>query len=409
MRRQAELSRCSIISPVPLSGITVIDLTRVMSGPYCTMILGDLGARVIKIERPGRGDDTRAWGPPFLDGESTYFLSVNRNKESLSLDFQTPEGRAILERMVARSDVLVENFTPGTLARYGLDAETMTRRFPRLVYCSISGYGQTGPRRAEPGYDAVIQAEGGLMSLTGEPDGPPFRLGLPIADMVAGLYAAQGITAALVARDRTGRGTVVDIAMLDAVAALLTYQAVACLATGATPKRYGNGHGSIVPYDTFSASDGPFMVAVGNDDQWRRLCEAAGLSGLADDERFATNPARVRNRDVLVPILERTFHMRDRATWTAVLRGAGVPCGGVRTVAEALEDPHLAARGAIATVRHPAVGAVRMVDSPIRLSEPRQRPLDAPPMAGAHTESILTSELGFGAEDVRGLRQRLVI
>ena len=398
-----------MISRVPLSGITVIDLTRVMAGPYCTMILGDLGARVIKIERPGRGDDTRAWGPPFFDGESAYFLSVNRNKESLSLDFQTPDGCAILERMVARSDVLVENFRPGTLARYGLDAETLTRRFPRLVYCSISGYGQTGPRRSEPGYDAVIQAEGGLMSLTGEPDGTPFRLGLPIADMVAGLYAAQGITAGLVARTRSGRGTVVDIAMLDAAASLLTYQAVAGLATGASPKRYGNGHGSIVPYDTFRASDGPFMVAVGNDDQWRRFCEAAGLSALAHDERFATNPARVRHRDALIPILERTFLMRDRAEWTAVLRRAGVPCGGVRDVVEALADPHLAARGTITSVRHPAAGTVRMVDSPIRFSEIRPSRLDAPPMAGAHTESILTGELGLRADDVQALRQRQVI
>ena len=393
---------------VPLSGITVIDLTRVLSGPYCTMILADLGARVIKIERPGRGDDTRAWGPPFLDGESAYYLSVNRNKESLSLDFGTPEGRAILERLLGRADVLVENFTPGTLARYELDAERVAVRYPRLVYCSISGYGQTGPRRTEAGYDAVIQAQGGLMSVTGAPDGPSFRLGLPIADIVAGMYAAQGITAALFAREGSGTGSVLDIALLDSVAALLTYHAVASLTKGDAPRRYGNGHPSIVPYDTFAAADGPLMIAVGNDDQWRRLCEASGLSALADDPRFATNPERVRNRDALVPILEHTLSARTRAAWVEALRRARVPCGEVRTVADALADRQLAARESIATVRHPSAGAVRMVDSPIR--RPGTRVEHAPPPTlGEHTDAILTTELGLEVHDVRQLRERRVI
>jgi formyl-CoA transferase/CoA:oxalate CoA-transferase len=395
-------------APVPLSGITIVDLTRVLSGPYCTMILGDLGARVIKVERPGRGDDTRAWGPPFLGGESTYYLSVNRNKESLSLDFATPEGGALLERLLARADVLVENFTPGTLAKYGFDAERVTARFPRLVYCSISGYGQTGPRRAEAGYDAVIQAEGGLMSLTGEPDGTPFRLGLPIADMVAGLYAAQGITAALLARERSGTGCAIDVALLDSVAALLTYQAVAGLATGEVPRRYGNGHPSIVPYDTFATADGPLMIAVGNDGQWRRLCDAAGLPALAEDARFATNPDRVRHRDELIPALERTFLTRGRGEWMAILRRANVPCGGVRDVAEALADPQLASRDMIQMLRHPAAGAVRMVGSPIRMSQPR-RDHAPPPTLGEHTEAILSHDLGLSGDDRRSLREQRVV
>ena len=394
---------------VPLSGITVIDLTRVLSGPYCTMMLGDLGARVIKVERPGRGDDTRAWGPPFLGGESTYYLSVNRNKESLSLDFGTPEGGALLERLLARADVLVENFTPGTLAKYGFDAERVTARFPRLVYCSISGYGQTGPRRAEAGYDAVIQAEGGLMSLTGEPDGAPFRLGLPIADMVAGLCAAQGITAALLARERSGKGCVVDIALLDSVAALLTYQAVANLATGDVPRRHGNGHPSIVPYDTFATADGPLMIAVGNDDQWRRLCDAAGLLALAEDTRFATNPDRVRHRDVLIPALARTFLTRGRDEWTDILRRANVPCGGVRDVAEALADPQLLSRDMIQMLRHPAAGAVRMVGSPIRMSSASRRDHASPPALGEHTDAILRLDLGLSGDDRRRLQEQRVV
>src|SRR5215510_8605329 len=235
----------------PLDGITVLDLTRVLSGPYCTMLLADMGARVIKIEQPGKGDDTRAWGPPFLEGESAYFLSINRNKESVTLDFKHPEGRAIVEMLLARADVLVENFRPGTLARMGLDYQSLASRFPRLIYCSISGFGQTGPRRAEAGYDAVVQAEGGLMSITGAADGPPFRLGVAISDIVSGMFAAYGISLALYARERTGRGQQVDIAMLDAVTALLTYQAGSYFASGNVPARLGNRHPSIVPYETF--------------------------------------------------------------------------------------------------------------------------------------------------------------
>src|SRR6476660_4950795 len=284
----------------PLHGLAVLDLTRVLSGPYCTMMLADMGARVIKVEQPGKGDDTRGWGPPFIEGESAYFLSINRNKESITLDFKEAPGRDLLHRLLASADVLVENFRPGTLPKLGLDYATLAPKYPRLVYCSISGFGHTGPRRREAGYDAVMQGEGGLMSITGAAGGTPFRLGVAIADIVTGMFAAQGITLALFARERSGRGQVIDIAMLDSVVALLTYQAGICFATGAAPPRLGNRHPTIVPYETFSAADGDFVLAVGNDDQWRRFCRVAALD---EDVRFATNRQRVTNYDELRPIL----------------------------------------------------------------------------------------------------------
>ena len=287
----------------PLEGLTVLDFTRVLSGPYCTMLLADMGARVIKLEHPGRGDDTRAWGPPFVQGESAYFLSINRNKESLTLDLKSPSARPVLESLLERTDVIVENFRPGTMDRLGLSYEALAAKYPRAIYCSISGFGQTGPRRAEPGYDAVIQGEAGLMSITGDAAGPPYRLGVAIADIVTGMFAAQGVTLALLARVRTGRGQRVDIGMLDATAALLTYQAGIYFATGTTPGRMGNRHPTIVPYETFHASDGDFVVAVGNDDQFRRFCAIIGDEALAGDARFATNRARVVHYDELRPRL----------------------------------------------------------------------------------------------------------
>ena len=387
----------------------MLDLTRVMSGPYSTLMLADMGARVIKVERPQRGDDTRAWGPPFIGGESAYFLSVNRNKESLTLDFKQPDGRRILDSLIDRADVLVENFRPGTLQRLGLDYASLAPRVPRLVYASISGYGQTGPLSSLAGIDAVAQAEGGLMSLTGDAAGPPFRLGLPISDLVAGLFAAQGILLALLERATTGHGRQVDISMLDSVAALLTYHASAYLATGDDPLRQGNAHGSIAPYDTFDARDGPFVLAVGNDDQWRRFCTAAGLAELAADERFATNPQRVAHRHLLQPIVGGVIKTRDRADWTECLRQAGVPCGPVRTVGETLDDPQLQARGMITAVQHPAAGELRLVGSPIKLSDSKARADRPPPTLGEHTDAILMKELGFSEAYVKDLRQRQVV
>jgi crotonobetainyl-CoA:carnitine CoA-transferase CaiB-like acyl-CoA transferase len=393
----------------PLDGITVLDLTRVLSGPYCTMLLADMGARVIKIEHPGRGDDTRAWGPPFIHGESAYFLSINRNKESVTLDFKQPAGRALLDRLIGRADVLVENFRPGTLAKHRLGYDTLSRMHPALVYCSISGFGQDGPKRDRPGYDAVVQAEGGLMSVTGAADGPPYRLGVAIADLVAGLLAAQGVTLALFARGRTGRGQQVDIAMLDGVAALLTYQAGIFFATGDAPKRMGNRHPTIVPYETFEAADGEFVLAVGNDEQFKRFCEVAGVADLAGDERFATNPGRVRNYDELRARLAATLRRRPRAEWMAAFTGAGVPCGSVRDVAEVLTDPHLDARRMIEVVEHAAAGTMRVLGVPIKLSDTPGRVRTAPPTLGQHTTAVLRDDLGLPEHDLDALRGNGVI
>jgi crotonobetainyl-CoA:carnitine CoA-transferase CaiB-like acyl-CoA transferase len=368
-----------------------------------------MGARVIKIEHPQRGDDTRAWGPPFVNGESVYFLSVNRNKESLTLDFKQPDGRRILDALLDRADVLVENFRPGTLARIGLDYAALAERHPRLIYASISGYGQTGPLRDLPGYDAVAQAEGGLMSITGDPAGPPFRLGLPVADLVAGLFAAQGILLALLSRTVSGRGQHVDIAMHDSVAALLTYQAAGYLNSGRNPPRMGNAHESIVPYGTFDVGDGLLMLAVGNDDQFRRFCDVTGLTTLAGDPRFATNPQRVVHRDELLRLLAPVLATRARDEWVQLLRAAGVPCGAVRTIGEMMGDPQLAARDMVATLSHPIAGELRLVGNPVKLSE-AARCSDRPaPGLGEHTESILTGELGLSADEIGELRHRGVV
>ena len=390
----------------PLSGITVLDLTRVLSGPYCTMLLADMGARVIKVEQPGKGDDTRAWGPPFLEGESAYFLSINRNKESVTLDFKKPEGREILEELIGRADVLVENFRPGTLTRLGLDYADVAARHPRLIYCSISGFGHTGPRAAEPGYDAVMQGEGGLMSITGAAGGPPFRLGVAIADIVSGMFAAQGVTAALFARTTTGRGQKVDIAMLDSVAALLTYQAGIFFATGTAPGRMGNRHPTIVPYETFAASDGEFVLAVGNDEQWRRFC---GVADITLEERFATNRQRVTSYGELRPILDARLRTRTRAHWITQLTAAGVPCGSVRDLAELFADPQVAARQMMADVDHTLVGPLRVLGTPLKLSDTPPSIRTAPPILGQQTEAVLTADLGFTAEKVAGLRDKGVI
>ncbi|HKE82602.1 MAG TPA: CoA transferase [Vicinamibacterales bacterium] len=392
----------------PLAGVTVLDLTRVLSGPYCTMFLGDMGARVIKVEHPGRGDDTRAWGPPFVKGESAYFLGTNRNKESVTLDFKEARGRRVFERLVDRADVLVENFRPGTMARAGLGYDALGSRWPRLIYASISGFGQTGPRRHQPGYDAVIQAEGGLMSITGAADGPPFRLGVAIADMVAGLLAAQGILLALFARDRTGHGQHIDISMLDGVVSLLTYHASMHLVAKTVSQRVGNGHATIAPYDTFAAADGDFFLAVGNDEQFKRFCAAAGLPDLVDDPRFATNPARVEHREALAARLEPVLRTRPRVEWIPLLTEAGVPCGDVRAVAETLADKQLLARQMIESVEHATIGVMKVLGVPIKLSDTPGSVRTAPPTLGQHTTAVLT-ELGLPASEIDDLRHDKVI
>jgi crotonobetainyl-CoA:carnitine CoA-transferase CaiB-like acyl-CoA transferase len=390
----------------PLDGITVLDLTRVLSGPYCTMLLADMGARVIKVEQPGKGDDTRAWGPPFLEGESAYFLSINRNKESVTLDFKHPEGRALLEQLVAKADVLVENFRPGTLTRLGLDYETLSQRYPRLIYCSISGFGHSGPRWKQPGYDAIMQAEGGLMSITGTADGPPVRLGVAIVDIISGMFAAYGVAMALLARERTGRGQEVDLAMLDATVALLTYQAGNYFASGKVPARLGNRHPSIVPYETFTASDGEFVLAVGNDEQWRRFCTVAELPA---DERFATNRQRVSDYDALRPLVADRLRQRPRQQWIDALTNAGVPCGSVRNFEELFADPQLAAREMIAMVEHATIGPLRALGVPVKLSETPGAVRTPPPTLGQHTDAVLRDDLGFSADAIAALRRQQVI
>jgi formyl-CoA transferase/CoA:oxalate CoA-transferase len=367
------------------------------------MQLADMGARVIKVEQPGRGDDTRAWGPPFIGPESAYFLSINRNKESLTLDLKS--GRAVIERLLDRADVLVENFRPGTMERLGLGYAAVAERWPRLVYCSISGFGQTGPRRNQPGYDAVVQAEGGLMSITGDADGPPFRLGVAIADIVTGMFAAQGIALALLARARTGRGQHVDIGMLDSTAALLTYQAAIYFATGRPPTRMGNRHPTIVPYETFEASDGEFVLAVGNEDLWRRFCELLDAPDIAADPRFATNRDRVSHYESLRTLLAARIKARPRAEWIERLVAAGVPCGSVRDVGEVLRDPQLTARDMIAVVEHAALGNVQVLGVPIKLSETPGTVRTAPPTLGQHTDQILRTDLGLSDAEIARLWQ----
>lgn len=393
----------------PLHGLTVLDFTRVLSGPYCTMLLGDMGARVIKIEHPERGDDTRGWGPPFQGSESAYFLSVNRNKESVTLDLKNPAAAGIVARLLDRADVLVENFRPGTMTRLGLGYEALAERFPRLVYCSISGFGQNGPRRSQAGYDAVMQAEGGLMSITGEADGPPYRLGVAISDIASGMFAAQGIAMALFARERSGRGQLVDIGMLDATTALLTYQAAICFATGAPPARMGNRHPTIVPYETFPVADGEIVVAVGNDEQWCRFCEAIGSSMLSSDVRFATNRLRVQHYGELRPILTDRLARRTRDEWLLEFKKTGVPSGAVRDVAEVLEDPQLDVREMIASVEHATLGSIRVLGVPIKLSQNPGAVRTPPPTLGQHTDSILRRDVGLTDADIQELRDTQVI
>ena len=390
----------------PLEGITVLDLTRVLSGPYCTMLLADMGARVIKIEQPGKGDDTRAWGPPFLEGESAYFLSINRNKESVTLDFKHPDGRSALDRLLGKADVVVENFRPGTLAKLHLDYASLAEAHPRLVYCSISGFGHTGPRSKEPGYDAVIQGEGGLMSITGAADGPPYRLGVAIADIVSGMFAAYGVAMALYARERTGRGQQVDLAMLDAVAALLTYQAGNYFASGKTPTRLGNRHPSIVPYETFEASDGDFVLAVGNDELWKKFCAVAGFR---DDGRFATNRQRVTAYDELRPLVAAALKPQTRHYWIERLTAAGVPCGSVRNLREVFADAQLAAREMIATIAHPTIGPLQVLGVPVKLSDTPGDVRMPPPLVGEHTDRVLMRDAGLDRDAIGRLRSLKVI
>ena len=377
----------------PLSGIRVLDLSRVLAGPYCTMVLGDLGADVIKVESP-EGDQTRGWGPPFVAGESAYFLCVNRNKRSIRIDLKTEQGRRILHKLIKQSDVLVENFRPGSLALFALDYEAAAAINPNLIYCSITGFGQTGPLRARPGYDFMIQAMGGLMSFTGEPGGEPMKVGVAVADLFAGQNAVIAILAALQARLQTGKGQHLDIALFDSQIGMLANVASSYLISGNLPKRYGNAHANIVPYQSFQARDAWFIVAVGNDKQFEKLCGLVDEPNLANDPRFSTNANRVKHREELIAILGPIFMQRNASEWLSSLEAAGIPCGPINNLDKVFAEPQLEARKMLISMEHAAVGDLKVVGSPLKFSDTPVQYKLPPPMLGEHTEEILKELMG---------------
>lgn len=388
----------------PLDGIKVLDMTRVLAGPYCTMMLGDMGADVVKVERP-EGDDTRGYGPPFLNGESAYFMSINRNKRSLTLNLKHREALQVLGRLIETADVLVENFRPGTMEGFGFGYEKVQQINPRLVFCSISGFGHTGPKSELPGYDLIIQGEGGTASLTGDPNGPPYKVGTSQADIVAGMMAFQGILLALLARGQTGRGQKIDLGMLDCQVALLTYQAGIYFATGQSPTRMGNQHPTITPYETYRCQDGYINLACGNDGMWRNFCKAAGHEDWSKDERFLTNAARVQNRRALSSLIEPIMLEKSTQEWIEVLRQVGIPCGKIQSVGEVCEDPQVLARDMVVPIEHPKAGPLRVTGVPIKLSDTPGAVVLPPPLLGEHNREVLKEWLHMSASDVEQLRQ----
>jgi formyl-CoA transferase len=396
----------------PLEGLRILDLTRALAGPYCTMMLGDLGADVIKVERPGPGDESRGWGPPFVGeaygpypGESGYFMAANRNKRSITVNLKNAEGQEIVRRLAAKSDAFVENFRTGVLDRMGLGYEALRAVNPRLVYCSVSGYGRTGPQAERPGYDFVIQAEGGFMGITGPEQGPPYRVGVPIIDIAAGMFAATAILAALRARDRTGEGQVVDLSLLETQVALLTNVASNYLIGGQEHRRLGNAHPNITPYEAFRARDRWFALAAANEGQWAKLCDAIGRPDLRDDPRFVDNNARVANRAALRALLDAAFETRDVDDWLDEFRKAGLPCGPINTIPEVFAHPQAEARGLVLEAEHPTAATVRFPGFPYTLSATPAAVRHAPPMLGQHTEEVLVGLLGYGSEKVSALRE----
>jgi len=403
-------------NPPPLADLRVLDLTRILAGPTCTQLLADLGADVVKIERPGRGDDTRAWGPPFLKdtngdatGESAYYLCANRGKRSVAVDIASPEGQDIVRRLARDSDVLIENFRRGGLARYGLGHARLAEEAPDLIYCSITGFGHTGPLADRAGYDFLIQGMGGIMSLTGAAGGGPMKVGVGIADVMCGMYATVAILSALHVRGSTGRGQHIDLGLLDTQIAWLINQGAGYLTDGVVPPRRGNDHPTIVPYGLFPAADRPFILAIGNDTQFARFCAEAGRPELAEDPRFATNPGRVRHRDILIPILEEMTRARPAADWFEPLDRLGVPTGPVNDLGEVFAHPQTTAREMRITLPHPLAGTVDLIGNPIRFSD---TPIDygcAPPLLGADTDAVLAERLGLDDQALADLRARGII
>lgn len=403
-----------------LSHLRVLDLSRVLAGPWSGQILADLGARVIKVERPGQGDDTRSWGPPYLKdqngentGEAAYYLAANRNKESITVDFTRPEGQALIKKLAAESDVLIENFKVGGLAAYGLDYESLRAVNPRLVYCSITGFGQTGPYAKRAGYDFMIQGLGGLMSLTGrasnEEGAGPVKVGVALTDVLTGLYASVAVLAALASREQTGAGQHIDMALLDVQVACLANQAMNYLTTGLAPQRLGNAHPNIVPYQDFPTADGDIIITVGNDNQFRRFAKALGHEEWADDPRFAFNKARVAHRAVLVPLIRQATVFKTTAQWVDELEGLGVPCGPINDLAQVFADPQVVARGLAVEMGHPLAGRLPQVASPIRLSATPVEYRRPPPLLGEHTERVLSEVLGLSPQAISDLRESGIV
>jgi formyl-CoA transferase len=391
----------------PLDGIRVLDLSRILAGPTAAMILGDLGADVVKVENPDGGDDTRTFGPAFEKGESAYFMSANRNKRSILADLKTEEGQGIVRALAQVSDVVIENYRFGTLEKFGLGLDAMRERNPRLVTCSVSGYGRESPLAQRAGYDFVIQAEGGLMSIIGAPDGPPYRVGVAIADLITGNNAAQAVLAALYSREKTGKGQHVDMALLDCQVAALSNVAASYLMDGRKPGRYGNAHPAVAPYQLFETKDEPIALAVGNDRQFRTLCKLLGLDALAKDPRFATNAARLKHVAALVPPIAVKFQTAGREHWMKKLHAAGLPAGAIRTVDQVLDSPEVRARGMVEEMPHPALGTARLVASPLKLSETPVRESFHAPMLGEHTAEVLIEALGWTAADATNYAARL--
>ena len=394
-------------SPTALGGIRILDLSRVLAGPYCTQLLADYGADVVKVERPATGDDTRHWGPPWVGDFSAYFLSANRNKRSLTLDLSTEKGRTVLRHLAASADILVENFKPGTMRRWGLDYETLAEDNPALIYCAITGYGQTGPYRDRPGYDFMIQAEGGIMSITGPAEGAPHKVGVAIVDVTAGLFATTAILAALRERGQSGQGQYIDVALLDAQIAWLINVAQNYFATGETPARYGNAHPNIVPYQPFETADGQIALAVGNDSQFERFCEAVGRADLAADKRFQHSAGRVAGRAELVATLSELFETRTTEAWLELLSEAGIPAAPINNIPTILADPHVRARQMVQTVAGPE-GPMQLLGPVARLSRTPAKIQSAPPALGADSEEVLR-ELGYSDEQIEALRASGVI
>ena len=392
-----------------LEGLRVLDLTRILAGPYCAQMLGDMGADVIKVEPPGTGDDTRTWGPPFVAGEAAYFLGINRNKRSLTLNLAAASGREILAGLIPKCDVLIENYKLGTLEKWGFTNDWLEQYAPRVIRCSITGYGSSGPDAGLPGYDFILQAESGLMSVCGQPDGTPTKFGVAIVDVATGLYACNVILAALAARGRTGKGQHVEVCLYDTGISLLINVASSFLITGNEARRYGNGHPSIVPYTSYPTADGMIALAVGNDAQFARFAEIAGHPEWSSDERFRKNPERVKHRELVDRMIAEALARDSTAAWIEKLRAAGVPCGPINSVAEALNDPHTLARDLVRTVAHPAVGELKMVGIPYTLNGTPATVRRPPPTLGQHTDEVLREELGLTAERIAQLRVEKVI